>query len=311
MDTMKKKDMIGQQYGRLTVVERTKNREERYVCWKCKCDCGREIFVNTRRLKRGTVSDCGCIMQTTSRRGPKAEELDGRTFGELLVQQRISSDKGRTRWLCRCSCGNEIEAVSRNLKSGVTNNCGCKRYQRKGRIADLSGQRFGRLVVDYPTDKRDKKSSVIWFCSCDCGQQVDVSADRLLYGSYRSCGCLKKESQQTIFEKLHFVDGTCIEWLEKRKERSDNTSGFRGVYLMKNGTYRAGIGLRGQRFHLGVYKHFEEAVAARIAAETVLHDGFIKAYYQWKEQADKDSDWRDKNPFHFKVKKMEHGFVIL
>lgn len=37
-----------------------------------------------------------------------------------------------------------------------------------------------------------------------------------------------------VYDQLHMIDYTCIEFLEKRK---DNCSGFRGVYLKKWDNY--------------------------------------------------------------------------
>ncbi len=68
----------------------------------------------------------------------------------------------------------------------------------------------------------------------------------LLHGNYRSCGCLRQEIWKELPGQLHMVDGTCVEMLEKRKHRSDNTSGFRGVYQLRNGKYRATIGFQGE-----------------------------------------------------------------
>jgi hypothetical protein len=53
---------------------------------------------------------------------------------------------------------------------------------------DISGQRFGRLVVlDYtkPTG---------WRCRCDCGNQTVVKTDKLNSGHTRSCGCLHSDT---------------------------------------------------------------------------------------------------------------------
>ena len=99
---------------------------------------------------------------------------------------------------------------------------------------DLSGQKFGMLTVKDMTKKRDGRGSVYWHCVCDCGNEVDVPAARLIQGTCHSCGCLQKKNRQEIAKRRHFVDGTCVEVLEKRKSRRDNMSGFRGVFKMKN-----------------------------------------------------------------------------
>ena len=48
-------DLTGQKFGELTVLERTKERQDGYCVWRCRCSCGKEILVNTKRLQRGTM----------------------------------------------------------------------------------------------------------------------------------------------------------------------------------------------------------------------------------------------------------------
>lgn len=63
-----------------------------------------------------------------------------------------------------------------------------------GARKDLTGQRFGKLVVLSPTEKRMDGGSVVWNCRCDCGKNAEVSARRLIRGKVRSCGCLSAAS---------------------------------------------------------------------------------------------------------------------
>jgi len=64
---------------------------------------------------------------------------------------------------------------------------------------DLTGQRFGRLIVRCE-DGRSAAGQVRWLCDCDCGNQVTVNSQglRRTEGPTRSCGCFKRE---TIFPK--------------------------------------------------------------------------------------------------------------
>ena len=94
------------------------------------------------------------------------------------------------------------------------------------KILDITGRRFGRLTALFPTEKRDQNGSVYWHCLCDCGNTSDISEAKLVHGNYKSCGCLKTENQKNIAGQLHIIDGTCVEILENRKHRKDNTSGF-------------------------------------------------------------------------------------
>lgn len=57
---------------------------------------------------------------------------------------------------------------------------------------DLSGQRFGRLVVtEFAFTNNSRKS--VWRCTCDCGTAVEVPGFRLRSGHTSSCGCLQRE----------------------------------------------------------------------------------------------------------------------
>ena len=53
-------DIIGEKFGKLTVIERVKE-EDSQVWYKCKCDCGSEIVTTSFRLRHGITKSCGCI----------------------------------------------------------------------------------------------------------------------------------------------------------------------------------------------------------------------------------------------------------
>lgn len=230
-----------------------------------------------------------------------AEDLTGRRFGRLTVIRQLENKNHRTRWLCRCDCGNEKEVASRDLKAGKVKSCGCLRREGSKNKKDISGRRFGRLTALHPTDRRDVHGVIYWVCQCDCGNQTEVPASNLVNGTCKSCGCLRKENQDKIQDRLHRVDGTCIEFLEKRKKRRDNKSGFRGVYQGKNGRYRVSIGFQGRRIYLGMYDDFDNAVEARLEAEKNIYGEFLDGYHKWEKRADSDPEWAKKHPFTFSM----------
>ena len=57
---------------------------------------------------------------------------------------------------------------------------------------DLTGQRFGRLVVIRDSGKK-KKRDTLWVCQCDCGNKKEVRGYLLRNGNTRSCGCFQKD----------------------------------------------------------------------------------------------------------------------
>ena len=65
---------------------------------------------------------------------------------------------------------------------------------------DLTGQRFGKLVVLY-RGLNDKTGHVRWHCKCDCGTECLVYKDALLNGGQVSCGCYNKEKSKGIIKE--------------------------------------------------------------------------------------------------------------
>lgn len=91
-------DIIGQRFGRLTVMERLGNRGG-YVIWRCRCDCGSLVEVPTRNLRsRGTVS-CGCYRRELAQQnlsGDAREKLgitDGTNLSRLQSTRPQKNNK--------------------------------------------------------------------------------------------------------------------------------------------------------------------------------------------------------------------------
>lgn len=62
-------------------------------------------------------------------------------------------------------------------------------------LADqMSGQKFGRLLVVSPAKSKHKRA--YWNCLCDCGHTCTAMGKDLRQGKKRSCGCLRRESSQ-------------------------------------------------------------------------------------------------------------------
>ena len=121
--------------------------------------------------------------------GRKFIDLTEQRFGRLVVVERVENGKwGQMRWLCKCNCGNEKTIDDGSLKSGHTKSCGCSR------VIDLTGQRFGRLIVIERVEKpKYVKKGTYWLCKCDCGNEKIVSSGSLKSEGVKSCGCLNKE----------------------------------------------------------------------------------------------------------------------
>lgn len=91
------------------------------------------------------------------------------------------------------------------------------------RFKDLTGQRFGMLIVREPTDKRADEGSVVWFCDCDCGNTAEVSARRLVKKKARSCGCLFAPKIKDYIGK-HFGRLEVIEYAGKIRKTTEKSA---------------------------------------------------------------------------------------
>lgn len=299
-------------FGALTVLEATGELQDRYQVWLCRCDCGNEIKASTKRLRRVPDISCGCTKIDALRPAPIPCDLTGRRYGMLTVIRSEPSAKAlHPSWLCRCDCGNECYVTSYSLHNGKRKSCGClHRKASSARDVDLTDQVFGRLTAICPTEDRGRGGSVIWKCRCECGAEINVSADSLVQGYYRSCGCIRRERQEKLHDTMTFVEQTCVDILEKRKSRSDNTSGFRGVSKGPNGKWLVSIGMQNKRYYIGLFRDFDDAVSARLRIEEALHDGFVEAYHAWQRKAVAEQAWAAENPFYFNVSKSGQSFLI-
>lgn len=68
---------------------------------------------------------------------------------------------------------------------------------KSSRLVDLTGQRFGRLVVKRHVGF-NSSARPVWECLCDCGNLHQVDRLSLKNGSSQSCGCLKAEHCRKI-----------------------------------------------------------------------------------------------------------------
>lgn len=57
---MKRQDLTGQKYNKLTVLGLNRS-ENGQVYWDCVCDCGNHAVVKSSNLKSGAVKSCGCL----------------------------------------------------------------------------------------------------------------------------------------------------------------------------------------------------------------------------------------------------------
>lgn len=121
----KTENLIGQKFGRLTVVKLNDDYEKgKGVYWNCICDCGQETISKASRLKNKTTQSCGCYNKERVQES-QLDNLTGRIFGKLKVMELDRVDIKKTKWICKCECGNIKSINASSLKRGYTKSCGC------------------------------------------------------------------------------------------------------------------------------------------------------------------------------------------
>lgn len=150
-------------------------------------------------------------------------DLTGQQFEKLIVIERAKNDNsGKAQWLCQCECGNTRVVSGRYLRIGKIKACNdCSK--KLNNFLDLTNQKFGRLTVLEPTDKR-AGSSVIWKCQCECGNICYKSSHSLRQNKAKSCGCLQKESRHQPWKDLTGQQFGRLTVIEKTNE-----SNYEGV----------------------------------------------------------------------------------
>lgn len=97
----KKLDLTGQRFGKLTALAPAENIGG-CTAWLCRCDCGQETLVITKRLRDGHRTSCGCDNENFGK-PPNVAGRASLTYVEGTCVEMIQSD-----------------TVRRNNTSGVT-----------------------------------------------------------------------------------------------------------------------------------------------------------------------------------------------
>lgn len=207
------KDLRGQKFGRLTVLDRVEKPEGtkgRNSFWLCNCDCGEKKAVRGNLLASQHTQSCGCL-NPESVSEAQTRDLTGRVFGQLKVI-RVADGRGTNGhriWECECACGKTSFVTSKNLVQGYTRSCG---------HLDSDGEEFGtkRSSLDKKLSRNNTSGhkGVHW-CSSSRKwvAQIKFQSKQMMLGRFddiQDAIDARKEAEELYFKPV-------IEYFEDRR----------------------------------------------------------------------------------------------
>lgn len=282
--------------------ERGSNGSILYIC-KC-INCGRKKSINLSTLK-STKRGCTCGKSNAF------IDLTDKKFGlltALYVDEELST-KDRTFWKCKCDCGNykSMEAY-RLKKTAKLPSCGCmtnyliRDTRKKYNKYDLTGE--------YGIGWTSNTNEEFYFDLDD----YDLIKDYCWYKNKQDGYIRKpKEGNSTKSVLLHQLilgivngdDNNRVDHIDKKRNNcrkynlricthhqnnmnkgldNRNKSGVSGVIWNKsNRCWQSFISYNEERFELGCYNLFEDAIKARLMAEEKYFKEFAPQQHLYEE----------------------------
>jgi hypothetical protein len=127
---------IGEKYGKLTVIEKSVEKNSKGILYKCLCDCGNIKYVSKYNLINSMVKSCGCL--------GSFKDITGNRYGRLTAIKRVGK-KGKDNdavWLWQCDCGNTIESPLNNVVHSThkgKQSCGCRKKEHYAKMDKFIG----------------------------------------------------------------------------------------------------------------------------------------------------------------------------
>ena len=210
----KHEHLIGFQIYNWTILDiiADSNRHHTFALAKCKCGTVKEVRLTY--IINNKTKDCGCghKQRLSDAVIKKYEHLIHTKINRWTVLKIIPpAEKTKTYALCQCQCGVVKEVNISYLLNGKSKDCGCGRKETLSRqqSKDLTGQKFGKLLVVERMSQKDKHRHTLYRCRCDCGNEVILAGQLLTTHHTSSCGCLLSYWNMYIQQFLNEHNITC------------------------------------------------------------------------------------------------------
>ena len=238
----KAKDLIGQTFGRLTVLEKADyyvepcgTRRLRYIC---KCVCGNVVTVRCDYLTRGRTKSCGCLKRDYA---------------------------------------TKLGLSNANRKSNRKSN----RYEFDGNVGKCYLSNDSDRYFIFDTEDYDKIKDYTWYRVDNRVEAYYCASESRVYKAYVSrvvmpCpeDLVVRHKNKDLFDnrKCNLEICSRAQLARFNQTPKNNKTGYKGIQKsrqLNDGSYhyKALIYVNGRTKYIGTYKTFEEACAARLEAE--------------------------------------------
>lgn len=148
-------DLLGQKFGRWTVLESAPTGKDRHTRWLCRCECGIEKVVRTNGLRMGHSTSCGCYhLDEMAGRSPWNKGTNTQTRENLnknALRWANNNREKRTEQALRSMLWRRFNITLdhyNELAKSQQNKCAICNTEPSVRI-DKAGRKINRLCVDH------------------------------------------------------------------------------------------------------------------------------------------------------------------
>lgn len=214
-------------------------------------------------------------------------DITGMKFGRITVigcigVNPIKRDR-KLHWICECSCGVVFRSMGSDIKDGHVSSCGCLKSEvSRGLLLKHGGYQSPTYWSWAAMKSRCYKKSDVGYRNYG-GRGIKVCPE-WLDNFEKFLEDMGERPENTSLDRVDVNGGYCKEncrWASRslqsfnRRKSTKNKTGRTGIVQNKGGSWTANIYESGSRIHLGTFNSFEEACAAREAAELKYY-GFTK-----------------------------------
>lgn len=161
---------------------------------------GKTVAQYTREINSNAITVTKYMRKLGLDTSLKKKYLEGTYINGIYFKKRLKNNKGI--FICPFCKKEFITGVS-SVGKKLTKSCGClqRRSSREKTFKNISGQRFGKLIVicpcPPPKDGRELGRGY-WYCRCDCGNYKIAKTNSLTGGHVSSCGCSNSHGESII-----------------------------------------------------------------------------------------------------------------